>query len=74
MKLRYITLLYTAQKMSKYRVFPGPYFPLFSPNMGKYGSEKTLYLDTFHAVYWIKSLIFTSLIFTTLKRICVKSF
>ena len=33
----------------KYGVFCGPYFPVFSPNMGKYGPEKTLYLDTFQA-------------------------
>ena len=25
-------------------------FPVFSPNTGKYGLEKTPYLDTFHAV------------------------
>ena len=36
--------------MSKYGVFPGPYFPIFSPNTKKYGPEKTPYLDTFHAV------------------------
>ena len=36
--------------MSKYGAFSGPYFPLFSPNAGKYGREKTLYFDTFHAV------------------------
>ena len=42
-------------KMSKYGVFSGPYFPAFSPNVGKYGPEKTLYLDTFHTV--ILSLI-----------------
>ena len=30
--------------------FSGPYFPLFSPNTGKYPPEKTPYLDTFHAV------------------------
>ena len=42
----------------------GPYFPkfrlntetygvspVFSPNTGKYGPEKTPYLDTFHAVF-----------------------
>ena len=38
-------------KVSKYGVFSGPYFPVFSPNTGKYGPEKTPYLDTFHAVY-----------------------
>ena len=36
--------------MSKYGVFSDPYFPVFSPNAGKYGVEKTPYLDTFHAV------------------------
>ena len=25
-------------------------FPVFSPKTGKYGPEKTPYLDTFHAV------------------------
>ena len=41
---------YIARKVSKYGVFSGPYFPAFSPNTGKYGPEKTSYLDTFHAV------------------------
>ena len=45
--------------MTKYGVFSGPYFPVFwlnkeiysvNPNTGKYGPEKTPYLDTFHAV------------------------
>ena len=27
-----------------------PYFPAFGLNTGKYGPEKTAYLDTFHAV------------------------
>ena len=31
-------------------VFSGPYFPVFSPDTGKYGPEKTPYLDNFHAV------------------------
>ena len=43
---------YTAWKVSKYGVLSGPYFPVFSPNTGKYGPEKTPYLDTFHAVIW----------------------
>ena len=34
-------------KVSKYGVISGPYFPVFSPNTGKYGPEITLYLDTF---------------------------
>ena len=40
----------TAWKVSKYGVISGPYFPVFSPNTGKYGPETTPYLDTFHAV------------------------
>ena len=36
--------------MPKYGVFSGPYFPVFGLNAGKYGPEKTPYLDTFHAV------------------------
>ena len=30
--------------------FSGPYFPVFSPNTGKYGPEKSPYLVTFHSV------------------------
>ena len=41
--------------MSIYGFFSGPYFPvLFELNTGKYGPEKTPYLDTFHAVQIIK--------------------
>ena len=40
----------TAWKVSKNRVFSGPYFPVFGLNTGKYGPEKTPYLDIFHAV------------------------
>ena len=36
--------------MPKCGVFSGPYFPVFSLNMGKYRLEKTPYLDTFEAV------------------------
>ena len=36
--------------MSKYGVFSGPCFPVFSPNTGKYRPEETPYLDTFHAM------------------------
>ena len=39
-----------AWKVSKYGVFSGLYFPVFSPNTRKCGPEDTLYLDTFHAV------------------------
>ena len=33
-------------KSVQIRVFFGPYFPVFSPNAGKYGPKKTPYLDT----------------------------
>ena len=44
----------TNNKVSRYRVFSGPYFPalglnkisVFSPNAGNYGSEKTPQLFT----------------------------
>ena len=40
-----------AWKVSKYGVISGRYFPVFSPNTGKYGPEITPYLDTFDATY-----------------------
>ena len=40
----------TAWKESKYGVFSGPHFPVFSPNGWKCGPEKTSYLDTFPTV------------------------
>ena len=36
--------------MCKCEVISGPYFPVFSLNIGKYGPETTPYLDNFHAV------------------------
>ena len=45
-----VSSIVTASKLSKYGVISGPYFPVFSPNTGKYGPEITPYLDTFHAV------------------------
>ena len=41
---------YTAWKVSKYGDFSSPYFPVFGMNTGKYGPDKTPYLDNFHAV------------------------
>ena len=38
---------YTSWKSSKYGVFSGPYFPVFT---GKYRSKKSLYFDAFRAV------------------------
>ena len=45
--------------------FSSPYFPVygltvfvFSPNTGKYGPEKTPYLDTFHAVVFRRKIHF----------------
>ena len=43
-------------KVSKYGVSSGPYFPVLSPNIGKYGPEKTPYLDTFHAISVAKTI------------------
>ena len=40
----------TARKEFKYGVYSGPYFPVFSPNTGKYAPEKTPYFDTLCAV------------------------
>ena len=37
-------------EVSKYGDFSGPYFPVLSPNVGKYGPEKTPYLDMWHTV------------------------
>ena len=36
-------------KSVQIQIFSGPYFYVFGPNTGKYGPEKTPYLDTFHA-------------------------
>ena len=46
-----VRVIRTAWKASKYGVFSGGYFPVFSPNTGKYRTKKTTYLDTFHAVF-----------------------
>ena len=51
-----LSAAYTAWKVSKCGVFSGPYFPVFSPNKGKYGPEKTLYLDTIPTVLLSLSL------------------
>ena len=40
----------TARKECRYGHFSCPYFPVFRLNTGKYGPEKTSYLDTFLAV------------------------
>ena len=45
--------------MSKYGVISGLYFPVFSSNTGKYEPEITPYLDTFHAVEFPGSVVFT---------------
>ena len=40
----------TAWKLSEYRVFSSPYFPVFRP-------EKTPYLDTFHTMLIIQCCV-----------------
>ena len=63
--------------MSKYRVFSGPYFPVFRPKTGYYGPEKTPYLDTFHAVTnthcFLHVVSKTSIRWSKLNCICVSS-
>ena len=57
MDIRHLSL---GEKCPNTEFFLGPYFPAFglntpylsvrSPNTGKYGPQKIMYLDTFHAV------------------------
>ena len=57
-----IATVSTAWKVSKCRVFCGPYFPVFGLNMRKHGPEKTLHLNTFHTVFkWFFSNIIKTL-------------
>ena len=37
------SLEHTAWKVSKYRVFSGPHFPIFSPTTGKYGKKNSVF-------------------------------
>ena len=61
---------FTERKLSKYGVFSGPSFAVFSPNTEKYGPEKTPYLDTFHAVF---QAAVSSIYFNSLKKKLLKS-
>ena len=54
----------TAWKVSKYGVFSSPYFPVFGLNAGKYGPEKTPYLDIFLAVDLLPMLLLLVLLFS----------
>ena len=49
-----------AWKVSICGVFSGPHFPVFGLNTGKYGTAKTLYLNTFHEVRVFKGLLIFS--------------
>ena len=51
----------TVWNVSWYGVLSGPYFPVFSPNAGKYGPEKTTYLNTVHAVILYSIIMDTQL-------------
>ena len=55
------TLRYRCVKSVQIRSFSGPYFAVFGPKTGKYGPEKTLYLDIFHAVYFILSASYVAM-------------
>ena len=46
----------TGWKLSKYGVFSGPYFPVLGLNTLISKPEKTLYIDTFHIVWYNVSL------------------
>ena len=48
----------TVWKVSKYGIFSGPCFAVFGLDTGKYGPEKTTYLDTFHAVKWLINITY----------------
>ena len=61
--MAHLWFTYTALKLPKYKVFSGPYFPVFGLNMEIYGvnlciqseygkirTRKTPHLDIFHAV------------------------
>ena len=43
-------------KSAQIQTFSGPNFTVFGLNTGKYGREKSRYLDTFHTVHGEKSL------------------
>ena len=61
--------------MSKCVVISGSYFPVFSPNTGKYGPEITPYLDTFHEVKRIQKPakhVRWNVSFTCLTRIWIR--
>ena len=64
--------VHAAWKVSKYGVASGQYFPVleleifvFSPNTGKYGTEITPYLNTFHEVscFTVFSILLVFLLF-----------
>ena len=66
LEFSYAVLKKNHKKVNSYLIFPNskalrencpnkelfsrPYFPVFGLNTGKYGPEKTPYLDNFHAV------------------------
>ena len=66
------------EKCPNTEFFSGPYLSVFSPNVGKYGPEKTPYLDTFQAVALQASkelrLIFCNCLNMTSHQVWVESF
>ena len=55
------SLFFTLREMCpNTKFFSGPYFLVFSPNSGKYGLEKTQYMDNFDLclLYIVTSLLF----------------
>ena len=53
-------------KSAQIRSFSGPYFPVLGLNTGKYGREKTRYLETFHAVSTGGNQVFFDLLLESL--------
>ena len=62
--LKQASLKITAWKVFKYGVF----WSVFSPNAGKYGPEKTLYLETFHAVNAVSNDYLPAAFYSCVKR------
>ena len=56
-KLRENLTQFHCMKSIRIRSYSGPHFPVFGLNTGKYGPEKTPYLRTFHAVWFLKNKV-----------------
>ena len=48
-----VQTFFTAWKVSKYGVFSGPYFPVFSPNTRKFGRKKIIFWTLSRSVLFV---------------------